>query len=174
MNPRSNLREKSFRHLLRGTRPAGAAHKRCQTLIFRSIPATRRNGITLIELIVAATLIISGLALVGKLTVLTGRMWQQTRHERIAIEELSNQMERLLALPAADRDAAIAELKLSDEASTRLPNARLVADTTDDSAGLRVELRLEWNRGVPAGPIKLTGWFEAAGERDVPESEVRS
>ena len=33
----SSVREKSVRHLLRGTRPSGAAHKRCQTLIFRSI-----------------------------------------------------------------------------------------------------------------------------------------
>src|SRR5690606_36358897 len=103
-------------------------------------PMKSRAGLTMVELMVAATLIVSGLTMIGKLTVSSGRMWQQTRQEQVALEELSNQLERLLALPLDQRDEAISQLAPSAFAAERLPGAKVTAGTTDDTAGQRLEL----------------------------------
>jgi Tfp pilus assembly protein PilV len=117
---------------------------------------------SLIELMVAATLIISGLTVVGKLSVASGRMWQQTRHERVAIEELSNQLERLIALSPQQRQAEIADLVPSPHTAEMLPGARLAAETIHDPDGSRLQLQIDWNHGVLSRSIRLVGWIDSA------------
>src|SRR5690606_38771180 len=108
-------------------------------------PMKSRAGLTLVELVVAATLTVSGLTMIGTLTVSSGRMWQQTRHEQVALEELSNQLERLLALPPDQRDEAILELAPSQFAAERLPGVTITAQTLASNAGQRLELQINWN-----------------------------
>ena len=121
-----------------------------------------RSGITLVELMVAAALVVSGLAIIGKLSIASGRMWQQTRHEQVALEELSNQLERLIALPPAQRGDAIAQLKPSAFAAERLPGVTIAAQSLEDHAGQRIALQINWNRFFPAKPLTLVGWFGAS------------
>ena len=128
----------------------------------------RRRGFTLIELLVTGTLIASGLAVVGKLSVLHGRMWQQTRHERVAIEELSNHLERLTALSPTERTAAIESLEPSPLAAATLAEVSLVVDTIDDSDGNRLVMRIDWNRGHPAEPLTLVAWVDPVQPDEVP------
>ncbi len=130
-----------------------------------------RAGLTLVELMVAATLIVSGLTMIGKLTVTSGRMWQQTRQEQVALEELSNQLERLLALPPDQRDEAISELAPSAFAAERLQEATITARTFADSAGQRLELQINWNRHTPAKPLMLVGWIDAVDSESAGSQE---
>ncbi|RPH80686.1 MAG: hypothetical protein EHM77_04755, partial [Planctomycetaceae bacterium] len=119
---------------------------------------TTRPGFTLIELTVAATLVIAGLTVLGSMTVATGRMWQQTRQERVANEELSNQLERLMALTPAERSAAISDLRPSAFATQTLVDVTLVAKPVSDAEGERIELAIDWDRGTPGKPLSLVGW----------------
>lgn len=129
-----------------------------------------RSGITLVELMVAATLVVSGLATIGKLSIASGRMWQQTRHEQVALEELSNQLERLIALPPAQRGDAIAQLKPSALAAGRLPGVTITAQSLEDHAGQRIALQINWERSAPAKPLTLVGWFGASSSNsDAPQ-----
>ncbi len=120
-----------------------------------------RPGFTLIELTVAATLVIAGLTVLGSMTVATGRMWQQTRQERVASEELSNQLERLMALTPAERSAAISDLRPSAFATQTLVDVTLVAKPVSDAEGERIELAIDWDRGTPGQPLSLVGWIDA-------------
>lgn len=120
-----------------------------------------RAGFTLIELTVAATLVIAGLTVLGGMTVATGRMWQQTRQERVASEELSNQLERLIALTPAERGAAISDLRPSAFATQTLVDVTLVAKPVSDAEGERIELAIDWDRGTPGKPLSLVGWIDA-------------
>ena len=61
---------------------------------------TVRSGFTLTELLVAATLLIAVLSVAAQLTVRTDRLRQDVRREQIALDELANQLDRILA---ADR-----------------------------------------------------------------------
>lgn len=119
-------------------------------------------GVTLVELIVAATLVVSGLTVIGKLSVSTGRMWQQTRFEQFALEELSNQLEHLLALPAEQRDVALSQIVPSDLAISRLPDPVITSRLLGDQAGQRIELQISWNRVGPAKPMSLVGWIDVS------------
>ena len=117
---------------------------------------------SLIELTVAATLTISGLVGIGKLTVATGRVWQQSRYERLAMEELSNQLERYTALWPDLSAEQRSEIVPSPEIADRLPGAKLTLIPTQDALGTRLKMQIDWDRGVPAVPITLVAWIDPA------------
>lgn len=134
-------------------------------MIFDSRP---RRGTSLIELLVAATLLLSGITVVTQLTVAAGRMWQQTRHERLAMEELSNQLEYLIALEPDQRATALQALAPSPLAVEVLPEVNLTADAIADQDGSRLELSLVWG-GRPK-PITLVGWIGPAESTETTDS----
>ncbi len=133
---------------------------------------TNRNGVTLIELIVAATLLITGTTIVGQLTVATGRVWQRTRHERLASEELSNQLGRIVSLSVDRRDEAITSLSPSQLLTETLPGAELAASRVADEQGDRLELVLRWP-DRPNG-IRIVGWLEVTASEGGREGEGTS
>ena len=133
---------------------------------------TNRDGVSLIELIVAATLLITGTTIVGQLTVATGRVWQRTRHERLASEELSNQLGRIVSLSVDRRDEAIASLSPSPLVTEVLPDAELAASRVTDDDGERLELVLRWP-DRPKG-IRIVGWLDADGSTGNGEAEEAS
>lgn len=119
-----------------------------------------RTGAMMPDLIVAAILT---MALIGTLTTCTirsGRLMTQTRHQQLALDELSNQLERLLSLNENDRRKAMSDLMPSDEIASALPEASLAAETMDDQQGTRIVLSLDWNHGVPSTPMRLVGWTQ--------------
>lgn len=128
-----------------------------------------RRAFTLIELVVSASLVIAGLAIFGQLTTATGRTWSQTRQQSVALEELSSQLDRLIALPNGKIDDAIAALNPSDAAADALPGVKLAAKRFDDRDGARIELSIDWDRGRPSQPMRLTGWIA-----DTPASETET
>ena len=74
-----------------------------------------RRGYTMTDLVVAATLLVGIMSFVAPLAVRSGRLWQDSRHYRLALDELSNQLERLTSLDEGERDAALAELSVSPQ-----------------------------------------------------------
>jgi len=128
--------------------------------------------VTLIELIVAATLLITGTTIVGQLTVATGRVWQRTRHERLASEELSNQLGRIVSLSVDRRDEAIDSLTPSRLVTEVIPDAELTASRVTDDDGERLELVLRWP-DRPKG-IRIVGWLEADASEGNGEGEETS
>lgn len=135
----------------------------------KSLKMKKRLGLSLIELVAAGTLVISGLTIIGKLSVASGRVWQQTRHEQVALEELSNQLERLLALPPPQRVEAISQLAPSAFAADMLPGANITVRQVEDADGERLELQIDWDRPVPSRPLRLVGWVDDVdGGRDAP------
>jgi len=129
----------------------------------------RRNALMVTELIVAATLLVVIVTVVGSLTVRCGRLWQDTRHYRLAIDELSNHLERLTTLDEDDLEMAIAGLAPSPEIRSVLPNPVLAAERIADENGNRIVLELAWDRLGKKSPVKLVGWVNP-----LPSSETVS
>ena len=135
----------------------------------------KQRGFTLTELVVASSLLVAVMAMVAPLTVRSGRLWQESRHQQLAMDELSNQLERLTALDAEARTAALPQLAPSELVTAALPWATIQAETVRDEHGTRLVLRLNWDgRGNPSRPsssLTLVGWLDpmpsdASGERD--------
>ena len=121
----------------------------------------QRNGTTLTEMVVAATLMVSTMGIVAPLTVRTGRLWQDSRRQQLVMDELCNELERLTALPAEQRERAIANLTPSDYLQTSLPSATLTAETIRDGDGTRLLLSMNWDRNGKPKPVTLVGWLDS-------------
>ncbi len=119
-----------------------------------------RRGYAMTELVVAATLLVGILSFVAPLAVRSGRLWQDSRHYRLALDELSNQLERLTSLDQDQRDAALAELSVSPQVSARLPNPVIEGLKMNDGDGARLVLQLQWDRVGSAKPVTLVAWID--------------
>jgi len=139
-------------------------------MLFPKTPKTskRRSGLMVTELIVAATLLVVLVSVVGSLTVQTGRLWRDARHYRLAIDELSNQLERLTALDAVELKAAIAQLSPSPQIRSALPNPVLSVESLADQHGSRLVLHLSWDRLGKQVPLTLVGWVDAPQSTEEP------
>ena len=71
---------------------------------------SNRRGLLMTELIVAAVLLITSLSLLTTLSIRTGKLWQDSRHYALAVDELTNQLERLTSLDVAGLDEQLLKL----------------------------------------------------------------
>ena len=122
--------------------------------------AMKRRGTTTIELLVSFTLLTTVLGAALPLVVRHGRILNSARQYRMALDELSNQAERIIAL---DHDAAIKtldELQPSPFAAEHLPGATLTAVLASSEGVERVTLSLSWDEpGRRAAPVSLVTWL---------------
>lgn len=132
-----------------------------------SLPGCRtgRRGFSMLEVVAASSLTVVALASITPLFVRQARLLSESRRERIALEELANQAERIAALPASDLDRHLMALTISPLASRHLPDARLDAIRGSSPLGPTVTIRLGWNApGRLDHPLTLVTWPAAAGQ----------
>jgi prepilin-type N-terminal cleavage/methylation domain-containing protein len=121
-----------------------------------------RRGFTIVEVIVSASLLVVVMTFITTLAFRVDQTWKQIAHQRVAMNELSNQLDRLLHLNSDKLDTAIDAIEASSELRQTLPNPRLTAERIDDELGKRVVLRLNWQRRFPGRPLELIGWLPAS------------
>lgn len=120
------------------------------------------------EVMVALGLLITAISASAPLVVRHGRLLTSARHYRLALDELSNQAERLASLDERTLAAELQMLAPSKFIAHRLPGARLMAELTDGEFNRRLVLNLYWNEGERKSiPLKLATWLPtAAGNAD--------
>jgi hypothetical protein len=125
-------------------------------------PPTRRRqqgGLSSLEVIVSLTLLGSVLALSTPLIVAHGRLLKAQRNYRLALDELSNQIDRMSALPTANLPRAIDEIAPSALAAERLPGAVLRGRLAEAELGWRLTLEIWWEEpNRQAAPVRMTAW----------------
>lgn len=121
----------------------------------------RRRGLTIAELLISATLLIALVSVIVPLSVRVGRLWQESRTYRLALNELTNQLEDLTLLGDQERQLALANWKPDEQLSHALPDARLTGEVLDDEDGKRLRLSLDWRRQVESQPLSLIGWIHS-------------
>lgn len=118
-----------------------------------------RRGTSVIELLVAAGLLVTAVGLVGTTSLAARRVLADGQHYSLAVSELSNQLERLCLMTEAERERALQELTLPAEFSRRLPDAALEAELLDDQYGQRLRLSLDWSRMGDPPAVVLVAWL---------------
>ena len=118
----------------------------------------RRGATSVLEVIVALTLLLSVLSLSVSLILRHGHLLTAQRHYRQALDELSNQMDRVTALPEDEVPQALKQLSLSPFAVARLSAAKLSADLKPGDMGQRITMRLTWNESHEQ-IVSMTGWI---------------
>jgi len=120
----------------------------------------RRLGFTLGEMLVACSLSMVVISISTALCVHVNHTWRDVRHQRLALAELANQMDRLTCLPSETLKQDISDLKPSSWIDASLKQPELKGQIEDSNLGLRVTLQLDWQRRYPAKPMELTGWVQ--------------
>lgn len=127
-----------------------------------------RRGFSSLEAVAALTILLGIVGSTMPLLVRHLRLLADSRHERIATQELANLAERLASLPAADVEAFLSRPPLSDLARRRLPEAVLTARRGQADA---VVLALSWDSpGRAQQPLQLAVWLPAAAGEPRPEA----
>jgi len=138
-----------------------------------------RAGTTTIEMLVAFSLLTTALTVSLPLVVRHQRILVTARHYRLAVEELSNQIERLTALPATEVSAELERLEPSAFTAERLPGAELSGRLEPADLGERLTLRIVWDEPQRRdAPVTLAAWIfpeataaAGAAERTAPPTE---
>ena len=120
----------------------------------------QRFGVTAVETLVGFTLLTAALSVATPLVVRNGRLLSEQQDYRLALDEVSNQLERLSALPPDELAAALEELVPSSATASRLPTARLSGQLEAEDVGQRLTVSLSWEEPQRyRSPISLTTWI---------------
>jgi type II secretory pathway pseudopilin PulG len=103
-----------------------------------------RRGLNTFEALVALGLLAATISGASVVAVRQLRLLELGRQYRLAVDEVTNQLEAMAALPAPDRAAAIAACEPSEFAQARLPKPQLTAKTDPVDNGERLEVTLNW------------------------------
>jgi hypothetical protein len=120
---------------------------------------TRHLGSSSLEAIVAFTLLSAALTFATPLVVQHSRLLKAQRDYRLALDEVSNQIERLSLLPADELSTALSQLKPSELIAAKLPAAELRGKLDESDIGRRLTLQLSWPalQGSPT-TVSLATW----------------
>jgi hypothetical protein len=116
-----------------------------------------RCGSTSYEVLVALTLLSTLLSLSLSSMVRHGRLLTSEQNYRLALDELSNQLDRLIALPGNELSLAVNELQLTPFTAERLSDAKLVGEIAPTDIGQRVTLRLT-SKDPNGLKLSMAGW----------------
>ncbi len=134
-----------------------------------------RRGTTIIEFVVACSLLGSLMLFVVPSAIRIGRLQRVIRHDRIAMDEVTNQLDRLAQLPPSQINQEIARLTPSEFAAAGLPNPKLSGTLHDSEDGYRLALAISWDSpGRSVAPLTMATWLyptsttESIGEDPAP------
>ena len=124
------------------------------------------RGTSMLEVLVSLTLISTVISASTTLIVRNGRMLTSQRDYRLALDELSNQLDRITSLSQADRVKALEQLTPSGFTAERLPGAKLTGELSEAEPGQRLILRLQWNEPQrEKAPVAMAAWIFPSAER---------
>lgn len=114
-------------------------------------PTRNRRAMTLLESLVALSLLAVTLSVAAQFSVRHDRLLTDLRAYRVAVEELTDRLDHLVRLPPTERAAAIAALE--EEGSP------VTATAEPDDLGVRVVVAYEWPAPHASRPrLRLSGW----------------
>ena len=114
----------------------------------------RRYGFSLTEVMVCASLLLAVMSFVASISLRTHRIWKDIRLQKIALDEMSNQMESLTALSPDQLEQAIASLEISADLKQSMPLASLTGEVIQLEDSTQIELTLRIDGDQPQGPAK--------------------
>ena len=120
----------------------------------------QRAGALTLEVIVALGVLTTTMSVTLPLIVRHDRLLTSQRHYRLALDELSNQMDRLTSLPLDDLSEELDRLAPSSFALSRLPDAEIIGQLEPTDLGQLLKLQMTWHESERrAAPLSLVAWI---------------
>ena len=120
---------------------------------------SRRKGVSVAEVLVSAVLLVAVISLTGGLMGRIQRIEKGTQQYQAAVDELANQLERIVMLDPKAREEAIQKIAVSPGLENILGSAVFTLQEQNDADGNRITLSIHWDRSGPSEPVSLTAWI---------------
>ncbi len=117
-----------------------------------------RRATTMLEVIVSLSLLMSAMSLSLPLIFQQGRLLVEQRNYRLALDELSNDLDRLSATSVNDLAGALRQLTVSTFTAKRLHHAKFTSDLKAADIGQRLTLTITW-KNYHEQSVALTAWI---------------
>ena len=127
-----------------------------------------RRGFAAAELIVATVLLMAAMTFFTTICFRVDRVWKDITHQRIAVNELANQLEALSLMPASEIDSELLSLRISEHCQQALNSPKLTGEAIEDGLGIRINLQIQWKRTPKRQPVELSGWLIDKNDRKEP------
>lgn len=117
-----------------------------------------RRGIIQLEILVSAMLL--G-ALVSCMVGLNYRLLgvvKDTKRYQVALHEAANYVQELTSGGLEELDQRIAQVRLASDIEQVLPGGTVQVQRIEDRTGIRVLVRIVWERSGIPNSVELTGW----------------
>lgn len=121
--------------------------------------ASRRYGVSTVELTVACTILSALFGIGGALFVRVYRIGQDAHYRSIALQEVANELEAHLKQTESQRAELSQDRKPSEAVLHRWPEAKFLYREVKDSLGTRITVELVLNPDPLAKTIQLSGWI---------------
>lgn len=118
-----------------------------------------RRGQSMMEMIVSAVIICATVTTITTMLFKCGVILRDVSRYRVAVRELSSNLEELTLLDVDSATEKNKHLKPSQICEDRLPEAKLTGTLVEDNLGVRVELSLNWKHVIESKPVVLCGWL---------------
>jgi prepilin-type N-terminal cleavage/methylation domain-containing protein len=124
----------------------------------------RRRGFTLLELMLALTLLGLFAALLSPLLMASARERRVAIQEQLALQLAANQLERATLSPWMPTPTLV-EVPVPPELARWLPDVKQTVAVTTEDHGTRVVVMIIWQSrpGVTHRPVVLEGWAIPTG-----------
>ena len=134
-----------------------------------------RRGTTIIEFVVACSLLGSLMLFVVPSAIRIERLQRVIRQDRIAMDEITNQLERLAQLPLGQLKEEVDSLTPSEFAATGLSNPRLSGTLLDSQDGYRLAVEISWDSpGRREAPVSMATWLYPGAATDSLREQTRA
>lgn len=118
----------------------------------------QRGGVSSIEFLVSFSVMATVMTFATTMTLNISRVWRDIEHHRLAVSELSNQLEELTLLRGEKLADRVSEIQPSDFCKQGLNEPRISATISTDKLGQRIDLELAWKHQPVERKVRLSGW----------------
>ena len=129
-----------------------------------------RRGVSYAEVLVSATVLTMIMSLVTVSSFRISRVWKDIRKQKVALSELSNQLDRLTMLPVEKVKDSVDTLKPTDECRETL-NQPAIAGVVEEEPeiGHRLTISITWQNdfGERSRPLQLSAWWPESSDQKV-------
>ncbi|MDA8563943.1 hypothetical protein N9L06_05770 [Mariniblastus sp.] len=128
-----------------------------------------RHGFSYAEVLVCATVLTTIMSLVTASSFRISRVWKDIRHEKAALNELSNQLDWLTSQPIEQVKDTIESLQPSDECQgcLRKPSiSGVVIEQPDFGHRLTISITWQNHSGQRSRPLQLSAWWAEPVDRE--------
>jgi hypothetical protein len=124
----------------------------------RILAGQSRRATTVLEVLVSLSMLMTALTVSLPLVLHHGRLLIEQRNYRLALDEVSNHLDRLSATRPDELSLALQQLLVSPFTAEKLHDATLTAELKPAEVGQRLVLTLTW-KSLGEQKVTLAAWL---------------